>query len=101
MPLFEASFRTVLQTIAILVLLYYLFKFAFRLFAPILITKVAKKAEESFRQKQQQYYQNQQSHNQNQQTQQQEADLNRQFAQNKFPKEKKKVGEYIDFEEIE
>lgn len=91
-----ASFQNFIKTILILVLLYYLFKFAFRLFAPILITKVVKKAEQNFHDKQRKYQENYQSEN----NQQQKEDINNQFSKNKFPREKKKVGEYIDFEEV-
>lgn len=95
MYMYEASFRSLFQTLIVLGLLYYLFKFAIRLFAPILLNKVAKKAEESFRQKQESFYQNQQQNDPS------ENDFQSQFSKNKFPKEKKKVGEYIDFEEID
>jgi len=89
----HASLQSFIKTIFIIVLIYYLFRFAFKLFAPFLIKKAVSKVSENF-QKQQQAYQNQN----NQQTQQ--PDFESELRQNKIPKEKKKVGEYIDFEEI-
>lgn len=89
----HASLQSFIKTICIIVLVYYLFKFAFRLFAPFLIKKAVSKVSENF-QKQQQAYQNQ--YNQ----QPQKPDFESELKQNKIPKEKKKVGEYIDFEEI-
>ncbi|RRA89300.1 DUF4834 family protein [Paenimyroides viscosum] len=87
----HASLQSFIKTIFIIILVYYLFKFAFKLFAPFLIKKAVSKVSENF-QKQQQAYQNQNT--------QQQPDFESELKQNKIPKEKKKVGEYIDFEEI-
>lgn len=84
-----ASFTGLLRTLLWIIFIYYALKFLMRLLAPYLFQQVVKKAEENFRQ-QQQNYQQQYS----QQTQQQNT-------KNEMPREKKKVGEYIDFEEIE
>lgn len=84
-----ASLTGILRTIFILILVYYAVKFLLRLFAPVLMQQVVKKAEQNFY-NQQQF--NQQQHNNQQQASQ---------KQNKKPKETKKVGEYIDFEEID
>ena len=89
----HASLQSFIKTIFIIVLIYYLFRFAFKLFAPFLIKKAVSKVSENF-QKQQQAYQNQNNH------QTQQPDFESELRQNKIPKEKKKVGEYIDFEEI-
>lgn len=82
-----ASVPSFVRTLAIIILCYYLFKFAMRLLAPYLIQKVAKKAEEhikkQFEQQQQQY---------------QSPTENRQEVPKK---EKKVVGDYIDYEEVE
>ncbi|ESU25093.1 hypothetical protein FEDK69T_00590 [Flavobacterium enshiense DK69] len=60
-----------------------------RLLAPYFLQQVVKKAEENFKQQQQNY-------------QQQYSQTNTQSSsQAEMPKERKKVGEYIDFEEIE
>jgi hypothetical protein len=60
-------------------------KFLARLFLPVIAKKVVEKASQQFQQ-QQENYQNQNT-NQNQ--------------TNQKPKEKKIVGDYVDFEEIE
>ena len=89
----QASLGSFIKTIFIIVLFYYLFKFAFKLLAPFLLKKAVSKVSQNF-QKQQQAYQNQN-------TQYQQNDFETELKQNKIPKEKKKVGEYIDYEEIE
>ena len=90
----HASFLSFIKTVLIIILVYYLFKFAFKLFAPYLLNKAVSKVSENF-QKQQQAYQNQ-NHQQSQQ-----SDFETELKQNKIPKERKKVGEYIDFEEVD
>ncbi|MCW4468048.1 DUF4834 family protein [Flavobacterium sp. MFBS3-15] len=82
-----ASFSGFLRTIAILILVYYAIRIAFRLLAPVLVQQVVKKAQQNFYDQQQ---------NMQQQYQQQSG-----TSSAEKPKEKKKVGEYIDFEEIE
>ena len=81
-----ASFSGVLRVIIIMVLAYYAIKFLLRIFAPIIMQKVVQKAGEAMHERQQQYN----AANQQQQPQ----------PQPDKPREKKKVGEYIDFEEI-
>ncbi len=85
-----ASFIGILRTLAILILVYYAVKFLLRLFAPVIMQQVVKKAEQSFNNQQQQYN-NQQYNNQQQPP----------VKQKEKPREKKKVGEYIDYEEID
>ena len=82
-----ASFSGFLRTLGIIVLVYYLFKFAMRIFAPIIMQKAVNKMQ----QKMQDQYQQQ-----TQQTQQR----NTQTSNKQMPREKKKVGEYIDYEEV-
>ncbi|MGV3459226.1 MAG: DUF4834 domain-containing protein [Flavobacterium sp.] len=84
-----ASFNNVIRAIIIMVLAYYALKFLIRIFAPILIQKAVQKAGEHIYEKQQEFY-NAANKQQAQPHQQPE-----------IPREKKKVGEYIDFEEIE
>ena len=83
-----ASVPGFIRTIFYIILFYYLFKFAMRLLAPYLMQQVAKKAEEhikkQFEQQQQQQYQS--------------PTENRQEVPKK---EKKVVGDYIDYEEVE
>lgn len=84
-----ASFVGILRTLAIIILTYYAIKFLLRLLAPYIMQKVVKKAEQSFHQQQQQF-------NQRQDTAQQSSTLEKEKK-----KKTEKVGEYIDFEEID
>lgn len=90
----QASFQSFLRTLVIIILVYYLIKFAFRLLAPYLLNKAVSKVNENFQKQQQAYQQNSQNTTTNQ-------GFEENIKQNKIPKEKKKVGEYIDFEEVE
>jgi hypothetical protein len=69
---------------------YYVFKFLARLFLPYMVKKVVEKAGQNF----QQNYQNQQNPNTTQ-------DSNPLNSTDSKPRENKKVGEYVDFEEID
>ncbi|MHC5201685.1 DUF4834 family protein [Myroides sp. LJL119] len=90
-----ASLTGFIKTLCIIILVYYAFKFAMRFLLPLLVVKVAKKAQADFQQKQQAYYQQQNSYNSN-------TNYSGQEASNKqVPKSKKVVGEYIEFEEID
>lgn len=79
-----ASFNGLLKTIFYILAFYYIFKFLARLFLPVIAKKVVEKASEQFQQ--QQNYQQK---------------TNSQSSNSEKPKEKKIVGEYVDFEEIE
>jgi hypothetical protein len=79
-----ASFNGLLKAILYILAFYYIFKFLARLFLPVIAKKVVKKASGQFQQQQQ---------NQNQ--------TNTHSSTSEKPKEKKIVGEYVDFEEIE
>jgi len=87
----EASFNGLLKAVFYIFAFYYIFKFLARLFLPVVVKKVAQKAEEQFKQQ----YQNQQYQNQ-------QSDTNSapNYKSDK-PRETKKVGEYIDYEEIQ
>ena len=78
-----ASMPGLIKTLLWIVAIYYIVKFLARLFLPVVAKKVVEKATEQFQQQQQQQQQ--------QKTQQNKTDK---------PKEKKIVGDYIDFEEI-
>ena len=82
----EASFNGLFKAILYIFAFYYIFKFLARLFLPVIVKKVAQKAEEQFKQQ----YQNQQ---------QTENPIS--TANSAKPKETKKVGEYIDYEEVD
>ena len=84
----EASIPGFVRTLLWIVAFYYIFKFLARLFFPILVKKAVEKAEEQFKQ----HYQNQTN----------STDFNPNAnPKGDKPRETKKVGEYIDYEEIE
>lgn len=89
-----ASFGGLLETLCYIVAFYYIFKFIVRLMLPIMVKKVVAKAGANF---QQQY----QSHaNQNTSTSGQD-EIIYDTAKNNKPHETKKVGEYVDYEELD
>ena len=88
-----ASFNGFLRTLLYIFAFYYIFKFLAKLFLPHLIKKAVEKAGQNF-EKQQQTYQNAQQNTSN------PKDIIFDAASDK-PREKKKVGEYVDYEEIE
>ncbi|WP_291130644.1 DUF4834 domain-containing protein [Flavobacterium sp. UBA7682] len=79
-----ASMPGFVKTILWIIAIYYIFKFLARLFLPVVAKKVVEKAAEQFQQQQQQFQEQQQT----------------QSSKTEKPKEKKIVGDYIDFEEI-
>ncbi|MBP6074169.1 MAG: DUF4834 domain-containing protein [Flavobacterium sp.] len=81
-----ASGSSLLRTLAIIILCYYLFKFLMRIFAPIIMQKAVNKMQEKM----------QEQYNKQQQQQQNTTTQSTQFQS----KEKEKVGDYIDYEEI-
>ena len=91
----EASFSNFIRTVFYILMFYYLFKFLARLFLPMLVKKAVEKAGENF-QKQQQYAQD---------TAWKRARNNDEVIYKatdaKNPRETKKVGDYVDYEEIE
>jgi Domain of unknown function (DUF4834) len=89
-----ASFNGFLRTLLYIVAFYYIFKFLAKLFLPHLIKKAVEKAGENF-EKQQQNYQNAQQNASN------PKDIIFDKTSSDKPREKKKVGEYVDYEEIE
>jgi ABC-type multidrug transport system fused ATPase/permease subunit len=84
-----ASFTGVLKTLFYIILFYYAFKFLLRLLAPFLMRKAMNKMQEKMAK---QMYQQHQRHEQN---------SYQEPVKPTMPKEKKKVGEYIDYEELE
>lgn len=85
-----ASFTGFFKTLIYIVGFYYVFRFLAKLFLPILLKKAVEKAGENF-QKQQQQYQNTST----------EKDIIYDKSTSSKPRETKKVGEYVDYEEIE
>lgn len=84
-----ASFSGFLRILLYMVAFYYIFKFLARLFLPLLVKKAVEKAGENFQQQQNRQYQNQQN------------TVNVDSSKSSRPKETKKVGEYVDYEEID
>ncbi|XLS27555.1 DUF4834 family protein [Flavobacteriaceae bacterium M23B6Z8] len=83
-----------LRTILIIVLVYYALKILTRIFGPTLFRYASKKAEQRFKE---QFNKQQQPQNQN--VREGEVTIEKKPADT--PKSNKKVGEYIDFEEID
>ncbi|KAF2331787.1 DUF4834 family protein [Flavobacterium ginsenosidimutans] len=95
----EASFSG-LRFIIGLIAFYYIMKFLARIFLPVLVKKAVENASENFQRQQQQYGQYNQGNNwQNNNTNKDEIIINTANAKN--PRETKKVGEYVDYEEID
>ncbi|WP_370449405.1 DUF4834 family protein [Aquimarina sp. BL5] len=87
----EASLSGVLKVILILLLIYYGLKILTRLFGPLLLRYVTKKAGEKFQQQFQQYQQPQSSPKE-------DVTIDKKTKQKSTNKD---VGEYIDYEEID
>ncbi|MEL1254816.1 DUF4834 family protein [Flavobacterium sp. DGU38] len=95
----EASFTNLFKTIMWIIAFYYIFKFLAKIFLPVLVKKAVEKAGENF-QRQQQYNQyNQGNAWQNTNTNKDEIIIDTTNA--KKSRETKKVGEYVDYEEID
>ncbi|RUT72043.1 DUF4834 family protein [Flavobacterium cupreum] len=92
----EASFSGLIKAICYIVAFYYIFKFLARIFLPVLVKKAVEKAGENF-QRQQQYSQD----NSWQKTQRNNDEIIVNTANVKNPRETKKVGDYVDYEEID
>lgn len=94
----EASVMGLLRTVLIILLFYFGFKILARLFAPLLLRFVAKKAEQKFGE---QFGGFKNQTNQKQQEKQKEGET----VIDKMPNQNKtsgdEVGEYIDYEEID
>ena len=90
----HASFSGTLKVICYIILCYYVFKFLARLFFPVLVKKAVEKAAQNFEQQQRQYqgYQNARTSGSD--------EIIYDTRKTDKPRETKKVGEYIDFEEI-
>lgn len=93
----EASFSGTLRILFYIIAFYYIFKFLARIFLPMLVKKAVEKAGENFQQQQRQYqsggYQNPRTSAQN--------EVIYDSAKATKPRETKKVGEYVDYEEID
>lgn len=95
----EASFSG-LRFIIGLIAFYYIMKFLARIFLPVLVKKAVENASENFQRQQQQYSQYSQGNAwQSTNTNKDEIIINTANAKN--PRATKKVGEYVDYEEID
>jgi hypothetical protein len=90
----EASFSGFIRTLFYIITFYYIFKFLAKLFLPVLVKKVVEKAGENMQQQQRQYQDSWQNS--------QEGETSIYNTQNvKQTRETKKVGDYVDYEEID
>jgi DNA integrity scanning protein DisA with diadenylate cyclase activity len=87
-----ASFTGFIETLFYIIAFYYVFKFLAKLFLPLLIKKVVEKAGQNFQQ-QQQNYRNPPTQNRD------EVVID--TANAKKSRETNKVGDYVDYEEID
>ncbi len=94
----EASVMGLLKTVLIILLFYFGFKILARLFAPLLLRFVAKKAEQKFG-GQFGGFKNQANERQQQKQKEGETVIDKMPNQNKTSSDK--VGEYIDYEEVD
>ena len=90
-----ASFTGFIKTLFYILTFYYIFKFLAKLFLPIIVKKVVEKAGENLHQQQQRQSQNSWQRNQEDQTVIYNTD------NVKKSRETKKVGDYVDYEEID
>ena len=95
----EASFNGTIKVIFYIIATIYIIKFLARIFLPHLVKKVVEKAGQNF---QEQYANQQQNSSQQQNTNQQSNDdVIIDTSKAKKGRETKKVGEYVDYEEID
>ncbi|AWG23410.1 DUF4834 domain-containing protein [Flavobacterium faecale] len=90
-----ASFAGFFRTLLYIIAFYYVFRFLVKLFLPLVLKKVVEKAGSNFDQQRQNAQDN--SWNKTQSS----NDIYYQPTQSKNPKETKKVGDYVDYEEID
>ncbi len=90
-----ASFTGTIETIFWIIAIYYIVKFLSRLFLPVIVKKVVEKASENF--SQQYNYNNQKQYQSNNN----QDEIIFDPKKNSKPRETKKVGEYVDYEEID
>ncbi len=89
-----ASFSGLINTLLFIIIFYYVMKFLARLFLPFLVKKIAEKAAQQFEKQHKNYQSQNTTHDQKSENQTNGG------KKTTKTKEKKIVGEYIDFEEI-
>ena len=90
-----ASFSGFIRTLFYIIAVYYILKFLARLFLPLIVKKVVEKAGENMQKQAQQGQGNHWQKTANNQEVIYKTDAS------KNPKETKKVGDYVDYEEID
>jgi len=90
--MYEASFESILKTVLVIMMIYFGFKLFIKWFGPMILKYFLKKIGSKF---QQQF--NQQAPGKSQK----KGDVTIDRKPNNSPKANKKVGEYIDYEEID
>lgn len=91
----DASFVGFIKTIIYIVAIFYIVKFLARLFLPILVKKVVQKAGENFQKQQQNAQDNSWERKPN------NDEIIIDVSNAKKSRETKKVGDYVDYEEID
>ena len=90
-----ASFNGIIKTLFYMIAFYYIFRFLAKLFLPLLVKKVVQKAGENFQKQQQNAQDN------SWKTTQSKDEVIYTTPNSKKPRETKKVGDYVDYEEID
>jgi len=88
-----ASFTGFIKTLFYLIAIYYILRFLARIFLPLLVKKAVEKAGQNFQQQQYRHYQ--------QQHQRQDDNITVDSTKAARPRSTKKVGEYVDYEELD
>jgi hypothetical protein len=91
-----ASFTGFIRVLFYILAFYYIFKFLAKLLLPLLVKKVVKKAGENYQQQQQQ-----KSQDTSWKKGQSSDEIIYNDSNSKKPRETKKVGDYVDYEEID
>lgn len=89
-----ASFNGIIKTLFYMIAFYYIFRFLAKLFLPLLVKKAVEKAGQNFQQQQ-----NPQDNSWQKAASKDEIIYN--TVNVKKPRETKKVGDYVDYEEID
>jgi hypothetical protein len=99
----KADISGFFRTVIWMVLIYYAIKYLFRLLGPFLLQKAVHKVEKNFQEKARDFY-SQAGNQYNEGYSQQQKQTSEQNSKSEINvndlREKKKVGEYIDFEEL-
>jgi len=91
----EASFSGFIRTLFYIITFYYIFRFLAKLFLPVVVKKVVEKASENMQQQQQRQYKDSWQRTAEGETVIYNTD------NVKKSRETKKVGDYVDYEEID